>query len=84
MVGMSMIEVTTIQEGMKGYDLDSLKIRDEFFVYMMEQIQSCGYSYLLSNLIMNCVHKNPKSRPNYSQFLANIREIISMNQTYAN
>jgi hypothetical protein len=63
---------------MRCYDLDSLKIRDEFFVYMMDQIQSCGYSYKLSNLIMNCVHKNPKGRPNFSQFLAIIREIRGM------
>lgn len=57
---------------MRCYDLDSLKIKDEFFIYMMEHIHACGYSYPLSNLIMNCVHKNPKKRPNYQQFLTAI------------
>jgi hypothetical protein len=73
-----MIEATTIQEGMKCYDLDSLKIRDEFFIHMMHQIQSCGYSYALSNLIMNCVHRNPSSRPTFDQFISELSIISSL------
>ena len=65
MVGMSMIETTTILEAMRGYDLNELTINETFFIYMMDQIQSCGYSYELSDLIMNCVHKAPQSRPTY-------------------
>ena len=39
---------------------------------MTDQIQSCGYSYELSNLIMSCVHKNPTKRMNLIKFIENI------------
>jgi hypothetical protein len=41
----------------------------------MEQIQSCGYSYALSNLIMDCVHKDPLHRPSHARFLQQILAI---------
>lgn len=75
MVGLSMIEITTIKEGMRCYNLEKLTINEEFFLHAMNDIQSCGYSYELSNLIMNCVHKNPTLRPSYQQFLAAIHRL---------
>lgn len=57
---------------MRCYDLEKLQIREEFFLHMMEQIQSCGYSYALSNLIMDCVHKDPLHRPSHARFLQQI------------
>lgn len=45
MVGLTMLEVTTIREGMKCYDLDKLVVKDEFFINAMRDIQDCGYSY---------------------------------------
>ena len=68
-VGLSMIELTTIKEGMRCYNLDKLTINEDFFLHAMNDIQYCGYSYQLSNLIMNCVHKIPNRRPSYQQFL---------------
>jgi len=34
-------------------------------VHMMEQIRSCGYSWELADLIMNCVHKKGECRPSF-------------------
>lgn len=65
MVGLSMLEVATIREGMRGYNLETLTINEEFFINAMRDMQDCGYSYELSNLIMNCVHKYPNNRPTF-------------------
>lgn len=69
MVGLTMLEVTTIREGMNCYNLDTLTINESFFISAMQDIQDCGYSPHLSNLIMNCVHKQPSKRPSFQQFL---------------
>jgi len=70
-----MIEVTTIKEGMRCYNLDKMTINEEFFINSMNDIQYCRYSYELGNLIMNCVHKIPSQRPSYHQFLTAISAI---------
>jgi len=57
---------------MKGYNLDTLTINEGFFINAMRDLQDCGYSYELSNLIMNCVHKIPNNRPTFGQFLNQI------------
>jgi hypothetical protein len=75
MVGLSMLEVTTIREGMKCYNLDSLTINEPFFQRAMQDIIDSGYSRHLSNLIMTCVHKDPSQRPSFSQFLTAIRDV---------
>ena len=41
----------------------------------MRDMQDCGYSYEFSNLVMNCVHKIPNSRPTFGQFLSEISRI---------
>lgn len=45
----------------------------------MKDIQDCGYSFELSNLIMNCVHKVPAKRPSFSQFLEEIKRLKKTN-----
>ena len=41
----------------------------------MRDIQDCGYSYELSNLIMKCVHKMPIQRLTFGHFLKEIANI---------
>jgi serine/threonine protein kinase len=75
MVGLTMLEVATIREGMRCYNLETLTINEEFFMCAMRDIQDCGYSYQLSNLIMNCVHKLPQRRPTYGQLLRDLQAV---------
>ena len=69
MVGLTMLEVATIREGMNGYNLENLTINETFFMNAMKDMQDCGYSYEFGNLVMNCVHKFPNQRPTFAQFL---------------